>query len=162
MPVFFQKISDDEFDIESDFLVKESKNMNIVTGVFFLIFSFAAFATNILAGCVVLIFAILAFARSAKDQTIIKINKQGFYYFDELITDWDHFISEEFIDEIPLPSGNNPGVSDQFFLLIKYYKDDASGYFGRKIRLTNNQDKAEEEIIAAVKFYSKNSQKQIR
>jgi hypothetical protein len=159
MAVFFQKISDDQFNINSDFLVMESKKMNVVTGIFLLIFSIAAFAMNILAGIVVLIFAISAFARTAKDKIIMKINKQGFYYFGELITDWDHFISEEFIDELPLPSGNNPGANDKFFLMIKYFKDGYPGYYGRKIPLTANQDKAEEEIIAAVKFYYKNSQK---
>jgi hypothetical protein len=45
--------------------------------------------------------------------------------------------------------------------MIKYYKDGEPGYYGRKIRLTDTQDKSEEEIIAAVKFYYKNRQKAI-
>jgi hypothetical protein len=36
--------------------------------------------------------------------------------------------------------------------MLKYYKDEKPGYFGRKIPLTDNQDKSEEEIIAAIKF----------
>jgi hypothetical protein len=162
MPVFFQNISDDQFNFDSDFLVRESKNMNIVAGIFILILSIPAFSMHVLAGVAVVIFAISAFVKSTRDQTIIKINKQGFYYYDELITDWEHFISEEFIDELPLPSRNNAGVNDQFFLMIKYYKDGYPGHYGRKIPLTDNQDKAEEEIIAAVKFYYKNSRKAIQ
>ena len=161
MAAYFQKISDDQFDINSDFTVKESKQMNIIAGVFLTLFSFAAFSMHILAGVMVLFFAITAFVRSSKDRVIITVNAQGFYYYGQLITDWEHFISEEFIDEVPLPSGNNPGVGDKFFLMIKYYKDGYPGYYGRKIQLTDNQDKAEEEIIAAVKFYYKNSQKRI-
>jgi len=35
--------------------------------------------------------------------------------------------------------------------LIKYEKD-SGGLFGRKIRLTLDQDKSEEEILAAIRF----------
>ena len=73
--------------------------------------------------------------------------------------DWDHFISEQFIDELPLPSSTSSGIRDRFFLMIKYYKDGKPGYFGRKICLTDSQDKSEEEIIAAVKFYYKQFEK---
>jgi len=159
MPVFFQKISDDQFDINSDFVVKESKSTNLVVGILFLILSLAAFFMSVLLGGLTLLVAIGAFARSSKDITIIRINKTGFYYYGKLITDWEHFISEEFIDEIPLPSNTSSGINDEFYLMIKYYKDGKPGYYGRKIRLTNSQDKSEEEIIAAVKFYYKNHEK---
>ena len=153
MPVFFQKISDAQFNIESDFLVKESKSISLFVGIFFLILSLAAFTMSVLMGGLILLVAISALIRSSKDITIMKINKTGFYYYGELITDWDHFISEDFIDEIPLPSTSSAGINDEFYLMIKYYKDGKPGYYGRKIRLTNSQTKSEEEIIAAVKFY---------
>lgn len=41
--------------------------------------------------------------------------------------------------------------------MIKYSKEGQSGYYGRKIPLTDTQDKAEEEIIAAIKFYHTHS-----
>jgi len=43
--------------------------------------------------------------------------------------------------------------------MIKYYEDGKPGYFGRKIPFTDTQDKSEEEIIGAVKFYYKNRHK---
>jgi hypothetical protein len=156
MAVFFQKISDDQFNLESDFVVKESKNMNLIIGIFFLVFSLATFQMSVLMGCLTLFFAVGTLARSAKNITVMTINKTGFYHYGELITDWDHFISEEFID------GLSRRGQDQCFLLIKYYKDGESGYFGRKIPFTDTQDKSEEEIMAAIKFYYTNSQKAIQ
>lgn len=110
-------------------------------------------------GGLVLLFAIGTLMRTSKEIIIMKINKTGFYYYGKLITDWDHFISEEFIDDGP--ASPRSGAKDQFYLLIKYYKEGQPGYFGRKIRLTDSQDKSEEEIIAAVKFYYKNSQETV-
>jgi hypothetical protein len=163
MAVFFQDIPDDHFNIESDFVVKESKNTNLVIGIFMLLVSVAAFSISaIVIGGVTLAIAIGALTKTSKDEVILQINKTGIYYYGQLLTDWDHFKREEFIDELPLPSGNNPGVNDKFFLMIKYYKDGYPGYYGRKIQLTNSQDKSEEEIFAAIKFYYKNRQKAIQ
>jgi len=89
----------------------------------------------------------------------MKINREGIYYYGQLLTDWDNFISWEFIDELPIPSYGTDAVNDQLFLMIKYYKDNLPGYYGRKIRLTNTQDKSEEEIVGAIKFYFKHYQK---
>ena len=41
-------------------------------------------------------------------------------------------------------------------MMIRYYKSGEDGYFGRKIPFTDTQDKSEEEIIAAIKFYHAN------
>lgn len=159
MAVFFQNISNDHFDVESDFIVNESKTVQLVIGIFFLLFSIGILSVSLLMGGVILIFAVGLLTKSSRDQTVIKINKNGIYYYGQLLTDWDHFISSEFIDELPLPSYSTDGINDQFSLMIKYSKDGSPGYFGRKIPLTNTQDKSEEEIVAAVQFYYKNSQK---
>ena len=63
----------------------------------------------------------------------------------------------EFIDEAPALSSKSSGLSDKFFLRLKYYKDDRPGCFAYTIPLTNTQDKSEEEIIAATRFYRKNA-----
>ena len=159
MAAYFQKIPDDQFNYETDFLVKESKTMNLIIGIFLLIFSLTAFFMAVLAGGLILLFAIGTLMRTSKNIIIMKINKTGFYYYGELITDWNNFISEEFIEDGP--ASPRRGAKDQFYLMIKYYKDGEAGYYGRKIRLTDSQDKSEEEIIAAVKFYYKNSQKTV-
>ena len=159
MAAYFQKISDDQFNFETDFIVQESKQMNLVIGMVSLIFSLVAFSMSVLMGGLILLFAIGSLMRSSKDTTIMKINKTGFYYLGELVTDWDHFISEEFIDEGP--ARPRSGAVDRFYLMIKYYKDERSGYYGRKIRFTDTQDKSEEEVIAAIKFYYKNSRQKV-
>jgi len=153
MPVFFQKISDDQFNAESDFVVKESKKIHLIFGIFFFVISLAGFSMSPIISGFGLLIAIAALVRSSKDQTIMKVNKNGIYYYGQLVTDWNHFITLEFKDEIPTPSYGTDGINDEFSLMIKYYKDGFPDYYGRKIRLTNSQDKSEEEIIAAIKFY---------
>lgn len=130
--------------------------MNSVVGIFLFVFSLAALFMSVLMGGFLLLFAIGTLMRPSGNTTIMKINKTGFYYYGELITDWAHFISEEFIDDGP----SRRGV-DQFYLLVKYYKEGQPGYYGRKIRFTNTQDRSEEEIMAAIKFYYKNSQEAV-
>lgn len=76
MAVFFQDVPEDQFNAESDFVVKESKNMNVSVGLLFLVFSLITFSTSVIMGGVALFIAIGAFARSAKDITIIRINKK--------------------------------------------------------------------------------------
>ncbi len=77
------------------------------------------------------------------------INKNGFFHYGKLITNWNNFIDVAVKEEEKMFS-----IKDNFALFIKYYKDGEPGHFGRKIKLTNTQNKAEEEIIAAIKFLS--------
>ena len=58
----------------------------------------------------------------------------------------------EFPDETRVPNSNSSGLSDNLLKTIKYYKVNKQGYYARRIPFTNSQDKAEEEVIAAVKF----------
>jgi hypothetical protein len=86
------------------------------------------------------------------------INRNGFFYYGTLITSWGNFISARFHDDIPLPSNNSVAVSDKFYLVLRYYKDGRQEIYERRIRFTNTQNKSEEEILAAIRFYYKNSQ----
>jgi hypothetical protein len=158
----FQNIPDDQFDLHSDFVVKESRGVNIVYGLFFFILS-VAFASQFSISWfwVFPIFsigfpAIAAIVKGVKHRTIMVINKKGFYYYGKLITDWQHYIDVEFIDN------SEPEMTDLFYFMIRYYKDNEPGYYGRKIRFTDSQNKAEEEIIAAIKFYAKNCKEVIQ
>jgi hypothetical protein len=110
----------------------------------------------VIAGATALI-GIASLVASRKSQTIMTINKNGFFYYGSLLTNWSNFVSAEFLDEMPTLSSTSSGLSDKFSLYIKYYRDDKPGCFGRKIPLTNTQDKSEEEIIAAIRFYSRNN-----
>jgi len=117
-----------------------------------------AFASMSWFGWILFAAALIVIAKGIKNKTVMVINKSGFYYYGELITDWKNFIEAEFIDDVPLPGMYSTGTTDRFYLLVKYYKEGQPGYYGRKIRFTDTQDKSEEEIIAAIKFYYKNCQ----
>ncbi|MBB1286948.1 hypothetical protein HRH25_21375 [Flavisolibacter sp. BT320] len=154
---FFQSISEDRFLAEEDFIVRESKKMRLIIGLFLLGFAVMMLQDYVWMAIVAAIPGIASVVASTRDQVIMKINKTGFYYYGKLLTDWNNFVSAEFMDEMPVLTSGSAGLSDKFSLYIKYYKTDQPGCFGRKIPLTNTQDKSEEEIIAAVRFYYRNS-----
>ncbi|HVF96410.1 MAG TPA: hypothetical protein VM871_03770 [Flavisolibacter sp.] len=83
----------------------------------------------------------------SKKSTIIKINRQGFFYYGKHITNWDNFVDARLAqDEIVI------SIQDNFVLFVRYKKNEG-GIYQRKFPLTNTQDKAEEEIIAAIRFF---------
>ena len=153
MATFFQKIPTEKFNAASSFVVKESRTMNLIIGLFSLVFVVASFSLSIWVACLFTVPSLIFFVKAARNHTIMVINKTGFYYYGNLLTTWNNFVNVEFLDEIRVPDENSSGVGDNFSLLIKYYKDDKPGCYSCKIPLTNSQDKAEEEIIAAITFY---------
>lgn len=159
VPVFFQKISDNQFNAETDFVVKESKTMHLVIGILLLIFSVIFFQGSILLGTAAALAGIASLVRSAKNQTVIVVNNTGFFHYGDLVTSWKNFVSVDFVDEVPVFSSKSAGLSDKFSLVLKYYKDDRPECFACTIPLTNTQDKSEEEIMAAIRFYHLNFKK---
>ena len=153
MPVFFQKISDKQFDAEAAFEVRESSGMNVMIGFFSLFFVAASASISLWLSILPFALAVVFLAKATRKPTIMIVNKQGFFYYGRLITNWKNFVAVEFADEIRIPDENSSGLGDNFSLLIKYYKDEQAGCYQCKIPLTNTQDKAEEEIIAAIQFY---------
>lgn len=90
--------------------------------------------------------------RGVANKTIITINKNGFYYFDDLVTDWNNFI-DAFVTQDEENRKIPYDVTDRFMLVIRYGKAGHTNYYARKILMTAVMDKSEEEIIAAIKFY---------
>lgn len=154
---FFQKISDKQFDYEADFVVKESKTMRLVIGLVLLAIAIAMIQSSWLIAAIIGTASIASLIASRRNLVIMTINKKGFYYYGNMLTNWKNFVSAEFLDEAPTISSSSTGFSDRFSLYMKYYKDGHKECFGRKIPLTNTQDKAEEEILAAIRFYYRNS-----
>lgn len=169
MPIYFQKISDKNFDPDGEFRVRDSKGCNMIIGILFLI-AFALiiyidrFNTNHFSVYQLLYLSILPAAymikRSIVNKTIMTIDKTGFYYFGEQVTNWKNFIDasvsqDEENRRIPYD------VTDRFVLLVRYFKEGEPGYFGRKFLMTAVMDKSEEEIIAAIKFYYDEARKPI-
>jgi len=133
--------------------------MHLVIGILLLIFSIIFFQGSILLGIGAAIAGVASLVRSAKNQTVIIVNKTGFFHYGDLVTNWANFVSVDFVDEVPVFSSKSAGLSDKFSLIMKYYKDDRPECFACKIPLTNTQDKSEEEIIAAIRFYHRNAKK---
>jgi hypothetical protein len=151
--VYFQKISDNQFNQEESFLVKESKRMRLFIGLISLAIACVMVKSSIILAAVAAAFGIGSLLASRKNQVVMEINKDGFFYYGRLITGWNHFVSASFIDQAPQLSTNSLGISDQFFIAVRYRKENSQDCFERKIPLTNMQDKSEEEIMAAIRFY---------
>ena len=153
----FQQIPEDQFNANETFIVKESKAMNFTIGLCMIGFAVLTLDYSLVIAIPTGIFGIASIVRSGRNFVVIKIDRTGFYYYGKLVTTWKNFASAKFIDDVPVPTENSSGVSDRFFLAIRYYKDGNPNCFERKVAFTNTQDKSEEEILAAIKFYYKKS-----
>jgi hypothetical protein len=159
MSVYFQKIKDDKFNADASFVVKESRNMRIFIAMLALgLAAIMAWSAMWLA-VVPAVFGVYSMLASRKQPTVMMIDKRGFFYYGSLVTNWKNFVSAQFMDQTPQLSSRSLGLSDQFSIALRYRKEGDPVCYERKIALTNMQDKSEEEILAAIRFYYKQSQK---
>lgn len=132
--------------------------MRLIIGIVALAFAVFMAQSSPFLSAIVAIFGITSIVISTRERIIMTVNKDGFFYYGSLITNWNNFVSARFIDQTPQVSSTSLGISDQYFLSVRYRKDNEPGCFERKFALTNTQDKAEEEILAAIRFYYNKSQ----
>ncbi|MDQ3278858.1 MAG: hypothetical protein M3Q06_11065 [Bacteroidota bacterium] len=158
MAVYFQKVAEDQFHEDASFVVKESKKMRLFIGLLTLGIAILMSRSSIWLAIPIAAFSVASLLASRKNRVIMIINKEGFFYYGKLLTDWTNFVSARFIDQVPQLSKSSLGISDQFYIAIRYHKDHDSNCYESKIALTNTQDKAEEEILAAIRFYYKKYQ----
>ncbi len=147
-----------KFDPDGSFTVRESRATNYALAIIFLVIfissvytaDFSAFSAGSpsTVGLIAIVPAVLFFIKAGKHKLIMEVNASGFFYQGKLITDWQNFISVKFTEEEKAFR-----ISDNFFLLIEYFKPGEPTSFVTKIGLGNTQDKSEEEIIEAVEFY---------
>ena len=137
----------------SEFLVKESKWGNYILGllmitVFFVSWWMGDFGWGMEMNMIVLFLipAGFLFIRGSKNVISIRIDSSGFYYRGKLVTDWEHFADIKLCEE-----ERGLRINDNFYLMIRYTKSGEHGLFGRKIKMSNTQDKGDEEIVAAVR-----------
>jgi hypothetical protein len=137
------------------FIVSQSKGINIFVALAFFGLFISSFFNNdptVKGGgfrwaYLALIPAILFFIRGIYTKEIIRISRQGIFYLGELVTKWENFVDARIDqDEILL------SIQDNFVLFIRYKEGDR--LFQTKIPLRNTYNKAEEEIIAAIRFFS--------
>ena len=91
--------------------------------------------------------AIIYTYKAFSQTSYLTVNNDGIFERNVLVTNWNNFVSAEINEEEIVGS-----YRDNFVLIINYYKEN-TGYYVRKIRLTNTQDKSEEEIIAAINHF---------
>lgn len=150
---------------EPPFVVRENKGLLRVVGVLLLVCSNAAFfgvrSTDgslgyLLVGITFLLPGVLCFWRaSAANRAIMQIDETGFSYYGRRLTTWDEFEKAWYMQE-----ALGDSIADKFVLMLRYRKADGRVY-QRRLPLTNTQDKAEEEIIAAIRrFYQRHCNSQ--
>jgi hypothetical protein len=145
-----------KLDPNKPFLVKESMGVNIFLGLVFLAMFISSFFNNdpdakgfefkIL--YIAIIPAVLFIRKGLINRVCMVINKKGIYHSGELITTWDDFIDARIDqDEVIMT------IQDNFVLFVRY-RQPGNKIFRSKIPLRNTQNKAEEEIIEAIRFFS--------
>jgi hypothetical protein len=144
-----------KFDADKDFLVKDSKTINFIAGgimlavfIIAMIFGEREWLNYVFATGVFLVPGIISIARGRRNVIIMRINKTGFYHSGKLVTTWPLFYDADVHDRTGVG-----GIKDNFILDIRYYSPDFSIIYTRSIPITNKQDKADEEIVEAIKFY---------
>jgi hypothetical protein len=136
---------------ETNFTVRESQLVNFIAGFALLavvIVSLMAYQVDMSITLMLLPAAFFIF-RGLSNQVAIAINKKGIYQGSTQLTNWNNFIHAYLIDEQKIGS-----IQDNFAIVVEYKKDGQPGYFKRKIRITSTQDKTDEEILEAIRFFN--------
>lgn len=146
-----------KLDPNKPFLVKDSMGVNIFIGLAFVGLFISTFFNNdpnaekgfeFKLFYLALIPAALFIWKGLKNRICIEINRKGIYHFGRLVTTWADFIDARIDqDEIVLT------IQDNFVLYVRY-RQPGNKIFRTKIPLRNTQNKAEEEIIEAIRFFS--------
>lgn len=144
-----------KFNSSGEYLVKQSKSANYFFGILLII----VFVISFLAGdhgwinyieslLFLLIPGVVFLAVGRRNKTVISINRLGLFYYGKLVTNWKNFSDARLIQE--LETGD---INEKHYLQIRYFKTNQFQLFGRKLFLSSTLDKADAEIIEAIKFY---------
>lgn len=147
---------------ESQFTVGEEKSINYVLAVLFFALAVYGIIEGALRGFVPIDYqnVILPFAaipgffclRQAKSKRVyIRVNKDGIFKDERKVTGWADFLKAYITQD---PNKRVTSIADKFQLVVEYRSPDNSGQGIRKrIPLTNTQNKSEEDIMEAIRFF---------
>jgi hypothetical protein len=144
---------------DQEFVVGEDKVLNFFLAFLFIALFLYGLIDSIRQGITkltlnaIFIFALvpagLFVAKAKRKRVYIRINKTGIYQDEQLVTGWSNFlnayISQKEVKWI--------SIKDNFILVVEYLKEGSEKGFRRKIPLTNTQNKSEEQVLEAVKFF---------
>ena len=140
---------------DSAFTVKDSFFLNMFKALclyFCAIMIFAYFPKDVyILGIFAIAGAIVLTIVSIRRRTIMTIDKTGFYFCRELITDWDHFYAANLKQVIP--EGSDTNTRDRNLLILEYHKDSTRDLYKLTVDLTSTQDKSEEAVLAAINYF---------
>lgn len=147
-----------KLDPEGTFTVGESRGLLLVmAGIFAALFIYEVadlfihpdtpIASHLL--LLAIVPAFFCFKKARERAVIMRINREGFVYYGKQLFTWRQFVSARVLDEAATAR-----FGDNFKLMLQFYREDGNIY-GRKIPLGSTQDKAEEEIIAAIRYYER-------
>jgi hypothetical protein len=137
--------------VENDvFTVKESVALDYGLAGLFTLISLVTIGTSGFPVGVFSLFAAVYFLyKGVVNREALSVDCNGIYQNKKLVTSWQNF-AEAFVTQ--LYTGRQ--ISDNFVLIIRYYKEGITGNFRMTIPLTNTQNKSEEEILEAIqRFY---------
>ncbi len=96
--------------------------------------------------------AFLFFRKARSSRIYIRVNKTGIYHDEQLVTRWSNLIKAYIAQK---EKKNFFNIQDNFILVVEYRKEGLPQGARRNIPLTNTQNKSEEEVLEAVKFFWK-------
>jgi hypothetical protein len=142
---------------DSQFTVGEEKLLDfILAGLFFILFLYGLIDSitkdfqNIDASSMVFVIALslafMFFAKGRSKTIYIRVNRKGIYHMERLVTSWPNFIRANLSQDQKALS-----ISDNFVLIVEHKKENA--IFKRKIPLGNTQNKSEEDVLNAIRFF---------
>ncbi|MFL5811049.1 MAG: hypothetical protein ACJ749_16125 [Flavisolibacter sp.] len=149
-------MADNNLDNKKEcFEVREFVPIDVIAAlIFYIMFFYGLFNTPITAKWQEYVFekmlwiailpAIFYTYKAFSKASYLKINADGIYVRNELLTNWKNFVSVQVVEKEVVGS-----YQDHFVLEINYYKENLGEYV-RSIPMSNTQDKSEEEIIEAI------------
>lgn len=143
---------------DSEFVVGEDKVLDYILAVlFFALFVYGmidsikhGFLKITLTGLFILALVptIILVAKAKSRRVYIRVNKTGIFQDEQLVTRWANFLNASVTQKEVVLS-----IQDNFLLVVEYLKEGEEKGFRRKIPLTNTQNKSEEEVLEAVRFF---------
>lgn len=145
---------------DTEFIVKEEVVLvYILTGLFVLIFIYGILDLTVFHGVkdntsafsflFAIIPAIYFFRKGYQNPIALRISRVGIYEGNQLVTDWDNLIRVY----VTQKEWTWRSLQDNFLLVVEFYGEQVGEGRRRKIPLTNTQNKSEEEVMYAIRFF---------
>ena len=143
----------------NEFTMKESVGLNLLIAIVLFIF-FILMVINVAASndahknssyifsLIFLLPGIYFIVKTFYRQNVVTINKNGFYHFGELKTNWKNFVSAE-VEE----RQKTGKYKSYYFVFIIRVNQPGEGYFELTVRLRDTYNKSGEEIIEAINYF---------